>query len=80
MNRFLENKETDALFALPEKGESEDDVDTLLRTTKRFIGNAKTIPPEHLSIQLLKMFRLSDDAEGKPSKKHREFVRSGWRM
>ena len=50
MNRFLENKETDALFALPEKGESEDDVDTLLRTTKRFIGNAKTIPPEHLSI------------------------------
>lgn len=23
---------------LPEKGESEDDVDTLLRTTKRFIG------------------------------------------
>ena len=29
MNRFLENKETDALFALPEKGESEDDVDTL---------------------------------------------------
>ena len=65
MNRFLENKETDALFALPEKGE------------KRFIGNAKTIPPEHLSIQLLKMFRLSDDAEGKPSKNHREFVRSG---
>lgn len=80
MNRFLENKETDALFALPEKGESEDDVDTLLRTTKRFIGNAKTIPPEHLSIQLLKMFRLSDDAEEKPSKNHREFVRSGWRM
>ena len=59
MNRFLENKETDALFALPEKGESEDDVDTLLRTTKRFIGNAKTIPPEHLSIQLLKMFHRS---------------------
>ena len=80
MNRFLGNKETDALFALPEKGESEDDVDTLLRTTKRFIGNAKMIPPEHLSIQLLKMFRLSDDAEGKPSKSHREFVGSGWRM
>ena len=80
MNRFLENKETDALFALPAKGESEDDVDTLLRTTKRFIGNAKTIPPEHLSIQLMKMFRLSDDAEGKPSKSRREFVGSGWRM
>ena len=79
MNRFLENKETDALFALPEKGESEDDVDTLLRTTKRFIGNAKMIPPEHLSIQLLKMFRLSDDADAKPSKDYREFVGSSWR-
>lgn len=53
-------------------------MDTLLRTTKRFIGNAKMIPPEHLSIQLLKMFRLSDDADAKPSKDYREFVGSGW--
>lgn len=79
MGRLLGNKETAAMFALPEKGESEDDVDTLLRTTKRFIGNAKMIPPEHLSIQLLKMFRLSDDADAKPSKDHREFVGSGWK-
>lgn len=53
-------------------------MDTLLRTTKRFIGNAKMIPPEHLSIQLLKMFRLSDDADAKPSKDYREFVGSSW--
>ena len=79
MVRLLGNKETDALFALPEKGESEDDVDSLLRTTKRFIGSAKTIPPEHLSIQLLKMFRLSEDAEAKSSKSRRDFVGCGWR-
>lgn len=78
MNRFLENKETDALFALPEKGESEDDVDTLLRTTKRFIGNAKTIPSrtlEYPAAEDVPSFRMN--AEGKPSKNHREFVRSG---
>ena len=72
----IERDVSSQVFNMPGR----DDVDTLLRTTKRFIGNAKTIPPEHLSIQLLKMFRLSDDAEGKPSKNHREFVRSGWRM
>ena len=62
MYRLLSNKETDALFSLQEKRDENDDVDTLLRTTKRFIGKSKVIGPEHISIQRLSLIRLSDDS------------------
>ena len=62
MYRLLSNKETDALFSLQEKHDVNDDVDNLLRTTKRFIGKSKVIGPEHISIQRLSLVRLSDDS------------------
>lgn len=60
--RLLANKETDALFALQEKRDVDDDVDHLLRTTKRFIGKSKVISPDHISIQRLSLIRLREDS------------------
>lgn len=60
--RLLSNKETDALFALQEKRDVDDDVDHLLRTTKRFIGKSKVISPDHISIQRLSLIRLREDS------------------
>ena len=62
--------EVDALFALQEKTDDNDDVATLLRTTKRFIGSSKALPGNHLEIQKLSEFALKDD-NGDTSRENR---------
>ena len=62
--------EVDALFALQEKTDDNDDVATLLRTTKRFIGSSKALPGNHLETQKLSEFALKDD-NGDNSKENR---------
>ena len=52
---------TDDLFALQDQTDPNDDIATLLRTTKRFIGSTKALPSEHLDIQKLSEFTLPED-------------------
>lgn len=54
-------KEVDSLFELPSEVDANDDVENLLRTTKRFIGSSRALPSTHLEIQKLAEFALRQD-------------------
>ena len=51
----------DSLFQLSSKVDANDDVATLLRTTKRFVGSSRMVPSDRLDIQKLSQFSLSED-------------------
>ena len=55
------SKNVDKLFQLEEKVDANDDVATLLRTTKRFIGSNKALPSDRLEIQKISEFELRED-------------------
>lgn len=59
----------DALFQLEKKVDANDDVATLLRTTKRFIGSSKALPSERIDIQKISEFSLREDNGEAASKK-----------
>lgn len=51
----------ESLFELSPKVDANDDVETLLRTTKRFIGTSRSLSSTHLEIQKLAEFSLRED-------------------
>ena len=55
------NNDADSLFKLEKKVDESDDVETLLRTTKRFIGSKKGLPSTRLDIQKLSEFDVHED-------------------
>ena len=59
----------DALFQIETKVDANDDVATLLRTTKRFIGSSKALPSERIDIQKISEFSLREDNGEAASKK-----------
>lgn len=66
MGRYLIHRlalpsEVESLFELSPKVDANDDVETLLRTTKRFIGASRALPSTHLEIQKLAEFALRED-------------------
>lgn len=48
------------MFALKEE-DTNDEVSELLRTTKRFLGKSRVIAPNHISIQRISSFSMTDD-------------------
>lgn len=61
--------EVESLFELSPKVDANDDVETLLRTTKRFIGASRSFPSTHLEIQKLAEFALREDNGSEPLKR-----------
>ena len=61
MNSVASSKNVDNLFQLEDKVDANDDVATLLRTTKRFIGSNKALPSDRLEIQKISEFDLRED-------------------
>lgn len=59
--RLAAENDVDSLFQLSSKVDANDDVATLLRTTKRFVGSSRTVPSDRLDIQKLSQFSLSED-------------------
>lgn len=67
----------DSLFQLSSKVDANDDVATLLRTTKRFVGSSRMVPSDHLEIQKLSQFSLSED-NGRVVKNRRKVCFTTW--
>ena len=65
MRSISKSNNTDDLFALQDQTDANDDIASLLRTTKRFIGSTKALPSDHLDIQKLSEFTLPEDTTAK---------------
>ena len=77
MRRLALPKEVETLFELPSKEDANDDVETLLRTTKRFIGSSRSLPSTHLEIQRLSEFALREDNGSAPLKRKKVKINVG---
>lgn len=73
MNSIATTNNVDSLFQLEKTVDANDDVATLLRTTKRFIGSSKALPSERIEIQKISEFDLREDNGESASKKVRHF-------
>ena len=76
MRRLALPKEVESLFELPSKEDANDDVETLLRTTKRFIGSSRSLPSTHLEIQRLSEFALREDNGSAPLRRKKVKIMS----
>ena len=61
MHSISKSNNADDLFALQDRTDANDDIASLLRTTKRFVGSTKALPSDHLDIQKLSEFTLPED-------------------
>ena len=61
MNSIATTNNVDSLFQLEKTVDANDDVATLLRTTKRFIGSSKALPSERIEIQKISEFDSRED-------------------